>query len=422
MNKEVQGDSTNARTLILICNHFPYGYGETFLANEFSYLNTGFDNLIVLSRTQDTVKTRNLPSNVKLLRLSPRSSLLRKLKIILLLIREWREVYAMLKREREVVKNIYSRPVTTFIKRKMLHDLSKAFDIRDYIEHVVIPIAGRDAVIYSYWQDASALAATLLKGRNLCSKVVSRAHRGDLYFYANNGSYLSFREYMSKHIDQLFFISDDGLRYQSNLLKKVYPSFMVSRLGTEKLSELYPKKKNDKSLIVSCSNIIAVKRIHLIIEALSCIKEKELHWIHFGDGTLGEPVRALAEEKLCDKPHITYEFKGNVKNELVHEFYAENNVDMFINVSESEGIPVSIMEAMSYGIPVIATNVGGTGEIVDSTCGCLMEESIDGIHLAEKIVDELSQEGKGQRAFEKWQRNYSAKENYVEFVSKLKNK
>ena len=37
-----------------------------------------------------------------------------------------------------------------------------------------------------------------------------------------------------------------------------------------------------------------------------------------------------------------------------------------MNVSESEGIPVSIMEASSFGIPVIATNVGGVGEIVEN--------------------------------------------------------
>jgi len=45
----------------------------------------------------------------------------------------------------------------------------------------------------------------------------------------------------------------------------------------------------------------------------------------------------------------------------VLNYYASNPVDVFINTSSSEGLPVSIMEAMSFGIPVIATNVGGTG-------------------------------------------------------------
>ena len=48
---------------------------------------------------------------------------------------------------------------------------------------------------------------------------------------------------------------------------------------------------------------------------------------------------------------------------------------MFINLSSSEGIPVSIMEAQSFGIPVIATNVGGSGEIVVSETGVLVDEN-----------------------------------------------
>lgn len=42
-------------------------------------------------------------------------------------------------------------------------------------------------------------------------------------------------------------------------------------------------------------------------------------------------------------------------------------------MSDSEGIPVSIMEAMSFGIPVIARNVGGMSEIVNEENGLLLE-------------------------------------------------
>ncbi len=45
-------------------------------------------------------------------------------------------------------------------------------------------------------------------------------------------------------------------------------------------------------------------------------------------------------------------------------FFKENSVDLFINASITEGTPVSIMEAISCGIPIIATDVGGNPEIV----------------------------------------------------------
>ena len=47
-------------------------------------------------------------------------------------------------------------------------------------------------------------------------------------------------------------------------------------------------------------------------------------------------------------------------------------IDIFINVSSSEGLPVAIMEAISFDIPIIATNVGGTSEIVTPETGILI--------------------------------------------------
>ena len=45
----------------------------------------------------------------------------------------------------------------------------------------------------------------------------------------------------------------------------------------------------------------------------------------------------------------------------MEDFYL--NIDAFINTSFHEGIPMSILEAMSYGKPVVAPNVGGIHEI-----------------------------------------------------------
>ena len=73
-----------------------------------------------------------------------------------------------------------------------------------------------------------------------------------------------------------------------------------------------------------------------------------------------------------DIPNMRTTFMGYVPNVEIMQFMEESNVDVFINLSTSEGVPVSIMEAQSYGIPVIATNVGGTGEIIDKDNGILL--------------------------------------------------
>ena len=51
---------------------------------------------------------------------------------------------------------------------------------------------------------------------------------------------------------------------------------------------------------------------------------------------------------------------------LISKIIKENNFDLHINLSEYEGIPVTIMESMSLGIPVIATDVGGVSGLLQT--------------------------------------------------------
>ena len=66
---------------------------------------------------------------------------------------------------------------------------------------------------------------------------------------------------------------------------------------------------------------------------------------------------------------LTVELRGQTANDELLEFYASHRVDVFVNVSSSEGVPVSIMEAIAHDIPVVATAVGGTPEIVSPALG-----------------------------------------------------
>src|SRR5690606_35919751 len=83
-----------------------------------------------------------------------------------------------------------------------------------------------------------------------------------------------------------------------------------------------------------------------------------IQWHHFGDG----PQMSLLEREKSEISikNLTITLHGRVENSKIYDFYRYNPVDLFINLSSSEGIPVSIMEAISCGIPVVATNVGGT--------------------------------------------------------------
>jgi glycosyltransferase involved in cell wall biosynthesis len=108
----------------------------------------------------------------------------------------------------------------------------------------------------------------------------------------------------------------------------------------------------------------------------------------------------------------------------VLSWYAENNPSLFINVSTTEGIPVSIMEAMSFGIPVIATDVGGTSEIVNDGNGMLLPKNPE-ISLISNIILQfynLNDETKiklKREVYTSWANNFDAEKNYNDFLKNI---
>lgn len=91
-----------------------------------------------------------------------------------------------------------------------------------------------------------------------------------------------------------------------------------------------------------------------------------MEWIHFGDG----PERSRIEQMARPgQGNLRIHMMGNVPNEMVLEFYRGKPVSAFVNLSTTEGLPMSIMEALSFDIPVLATDVGGVSEIVGEERG-----------------------------------------------------
>lgn len=78
-------------------------------------------------------------------------------------------------------------------------------------------------------------------------------------------------------------------------------------------------------------------------------------------------ISAINDNELSDIVKFEGFVSGKVKIELL------NWADVYILPSYNEGLPISILEAMSYGMPIITTPVGGIPEIVDNTNGILVE-------------------------------------------------
>jgi glycosyltransferase involved in cell wall biosynthesis len=246
-------------------------------------------------------------------------------------------------------------------------------------------------VVYFYWGDKSVMLAPVIKKKFRC-KIAVRFHGSDLYEEAKIG-YIPFRQYVLPAIDQLITVSDFGHRYILNEYKSQVSDskILVSRLGVFDHGVNASQSANPGFFhMVSCSNLVELKRINLIIKALSLISFR-VKWTHFGDGPLREELHSLCETL---PPNIEANWMGHQSNELVISYYKENYIDLFINVSSSEGIPVSIMEAMSFGIPAMATNVGGVSELVNASNGILLQAGLDENMLANSIISLVKNENK----------------------------
>lgn len=124
-----------------------------------------------------------------------------------------------------------------------------------------------------------------------------------------------------------------------------------------------------------------VKNHDLLINAFSVIAQeiKNVKLILVGAGELLE----IIQKKVFDLGLIDrVEFMGQQEN--VYQYYHE--ADVFVLPSVYEGMPMSIIEAMGTGLPVIASKVGGIIDMIDNDVnGVLIEPSID--ELVKQIVD-----------------------------------
>ena len=403
------------KELILITSSFPTENDEPFLKNEFPYLKKKFDKIgfVVVSKTipndlqlsqfgeHDVVEMRiNTTNKFKLLV----SGIFTKL--------FWREsIY--------VLSNIQLRYFFSSLKVAIV-SLDNAKLIRRELEKKLASSQSTSVVIYSYWGDSGAIAAAQLADHPKVHKVVTRVHGWDVYFEIHSPPYLPFRSFLQKKCDAIYPISDKGKLTIEKVWKVPSDNVVTAKLGVDQQTPRH-NARDGVFTLVSCSNLIPLKRVELIAEAVLLLN-RPIKWVHFGDGSEWDRIQALVNQKKKAQHDIV--FFGNVENEVVLDFYRNNQVDVFINASTTEGIPFSIMEAISFGIPVLATTVGGNTEIVDDTNGSLMSENPTAREIATQLerfmaLDETTYQQYVAASYHKWKNEYNASKNFTEFADAI---
>lgn len=400
------------KKIILLTTGFPYGKGENFIEDEMKNIPEDISLEIVpyFITEKNTIK-RGVPGNITL---NTECSIGKRRKEIGILFKIivnedfWKEIVERSIKSGFSIKDILL--VAGFYARAL--ELKKRLE-----KYYMKELRDNSIVFYSYWLLEGAYAISLLKKKYGCN-AFARAHRVDVWDGQSVYNVVPAQKYVVKYLDKVFVCSEAGKEYLKNKFKDSREVFTCSYLGTEDcgydLSE-----KGIPFVIVSCARIEPVKRVHFLAEALSHITDKKIKWIHFGDGS----ERNKVEEAIKNIPeNIDVVLMGTTPHEKVMRYYKNNHVDLFINTSSSEGLPVSIMEAISFGIPVIATDVGGTREIVVPETGMLLKCDYETDQLVSCIRKYINMDKKDYVKARKsarnfWEKNFAANSNYSRFYS-----
>ncbi len=367
--------------LVLLTSVYPTSTGDMFIHEELNYLKNDFSRILVfpVNATGKIAARVSSPEKAEFHLTNRRSK-------IAAILRDLR--YMLAPKNFSSTDIPYEKKYRVKSVKQLLYLYyaeARARQVLKDTESIIDQALKEDqydqVVIYSYWMSIAARSALLIRENlekrypDLVIRSFSRGHGYDIYDEASRAGYQPFRRALIERMDALFPCSAYGVQYMKQRYAGEGEEIQVftSRLGIADpvvargldLDDVLKKRQGNLASLklVSCSRVVPLKRLPLLVEALSLLKDSGIHiqWTHFGAGEAFEELKRLCGEKLN---FMTWDLRGHVENENILDYYCKEEIDLFVSVSSTEGVPVSMMEALASCIPVASTNVGGVGEIV----------------------------------------------------------
>lgn len=409
------------KNIVIVLENFPYEPDEdTFILRELEELSKRYKiTVISLAHTiQRDIGTLDICNKINILRYNKaKLSLPDAFGCVFSFFSykgTWKELYAILKESKYVFKRI----IGSFLF------FVRAYQFKTWISNSGVFENDGNSIFYSYWYTDKVLSAIMLKSLYPQIKIITRTHGYDLYNERVKwGKRQPYKSIMDMSVDFVIFVCEYGKKYYlNNYIVSDLNKYIVNKIGTPSGFKQI-KTSQDVFLLVSCSTVNVIKRVTLIIDALKLISDFTVRWIHFGDGSEFNETKKYASELLDKKNNIKYCFMGNVARDEIYDYYSNNYVDCFITTSSTEGCPVSVQEAMAFGIPLICTAVGGIPEMIDGN-GYLLPANPTKEQIADAIVDmkninEADYNRMRNRSYKLWEDNYDISKNSRDFAEFL---
>lgn len=364
------------KELWLFTIRFPFGNGESFLENELPILARGFEKVRLFPLMPEG-PSRAIPANVHVDQLFGADAFKALPPIALL---------PDMSRFQHVMRVSKASAPSTSVYAKHRRTLISRIRQALYREHVLRKRIGsaydpQRVVLYSYWTSDWATVLGLWKLKDPRVRFVSRMMGFDMFDHRAPDGWQMLQAFHVEQVDRVFVIAKAGLEHMRARFPRFADKFRISYLATvdHGMGSWSP---SDTLRVMSCANLVALKRVHLLAEALQQVNGP-VHWTHFGDGAERERIEAIVRTLPSN---VQVELKGNRPNAEIIERYKRTPVDVFVHTSETEGgAPVALQEAASFGIPLIGAEAGGVGEIVTERTGTLLPHSLTPEMLATRL-------------------------------------
>lgn len=235
---------------------------------------------------------------------------------------------------------------------------------------------------------------------------------------------LDVQEYIINNVDKCIFISENGrknfLEYYPNISKdktSVILNGIEDYTVKEKEALTKVKKQNDFKYNFCCTGTVNTRKGHrIIIDALKILDKEVLSNIHvtfLGEG----PERLELEEQVKENNlSLHVNFKGSIENTQVFKYLNEANI--YILMSYNEGLPISIIEAMRGGLPIVSTKIAGIPELIN-TNGILLDPDVNQLVEVFNNIDQYDWSFMGEESRKRFVNEFTFDRMKMEYCNML---
>ncbi|MBI3399371.1 MAG: glycosyltransferase family 4 protein [Deltaproteobacteria bacterium] len=234
-----------------------------------------------------------------------------------------------------------------------------------------------------------------------------------------------------KSVDIFIAISDeiyqgllrDGIEYKRIIR---IPNFIdvvnfrkadISQNG--QLKDTYGLK--DKVIVTYCGRLVRRKGVEFLLSAWQEVvkKRNDAVLLIIGDGPMRPVLESMAGELQIKDSAFFLGWQDTVSNFL-------GITDLFVQPSLQEGLANSLLEAMAFGLPIVATKIGGSEDVLQNGVNGLLVEPGDSAGLASAVLELMNNKNKasslGEMALDTIQKKYridAVSSRYYEIYNQL---